>query len=183
MALMEGSFISGEDHYVVAKLDRMKKLTKADIMRVAAVPGQNFVVVKKVKGQAKQPAIEKLGITPVARSRATPKSILDMPVTAIEPVAIAEGKDYERGKLATGELVSVKNQRNSLFSLSFEYDYGRADDRFACLSLQVLVSGAGKRSAEQVSRQLHELGVSVDTGCSKNSAVISSASTATSMPA
>jgi predicted Zn-dependent peptidase len=180
MALMEGSFISGEDWpSVVAKLDRMKKLTKADIMRVAKqYLGKDFVVIKKVKGQAKQPAIEKPGITPVkldpSRQGDFAKSILDMPVTPIEPVAIAEGKDYERGKLATGAIVSVKNQRNSLFTLSFEYDYGRADDRFACLSLQVLkVSGAGKRSAEQVSRQLHELGISVDTGCSKNSAVIS----------
>lgn len=174
MSLMEQAFVVGQDwHDVVSKLDRMKKLTKADITRVAKqYLDKNFIVVKKVKGTATQPKITKPGITPVkvdpSRQGAFAKSILDMPVTAIEPVSIAEGKDYQRGKLPTGELVTVKNERNGLFTLSFEYDYGRADDKLVCLALQVLkVSGTGKKSAEQVARQLHDLGLSVDTGCSK----------------
>jgi predicted Zn-dependent peptidase len=179
MSLMENAFILGEDWKdVVTKIDRMKKITKADILRVAKqYLNKDFLVVKKVKGKAETEKIEKPKITAVKLdpSRSTPfaKSILEMPVTPIEPVAIAEGKDYERGKLATGELVTVKNTRNGLFALSFVYDYGRANDKLACLALETLkVSGAGKRTTEQVARHLHELGLSIDTGCGKESASI-----------
>jgi predicted Zn-dependent peptidase len=180
MAMMENSFLLGESWPdVVSKIERMKKLTKADIQRVAKqYLTKEFLVLKKVKGKNDTVKIEKPSITPVKvdASRQTPyaKSILAMQVTPIEPAPIVEGKDYERGKLVTGDLITVKNTRNSLFALSFSYDYGRADDKLACLALDSLkFSGAGKRSTEQVSRHLHELGLSIDTGCSKDSASIS----------
>lgn len=180
MAMMENSFLLGEAWPdVVSKIDRMKKLSKADIVRVAKqYLTKEMLVLKKVKGKSDTQKIEKPSITPVKvdPSRQTPfaKSILGMAVTPIEPVAIVEGKDYERGKLATGDLIAVKNARNNLFAVSFEYDYGRADDKLACLALDTLkFSGAGKRNAEQVARHLHELGVSIDTGCGKDSASIS----------
>ena len=180
MVMMQQAFILGQSWPdVVSHVERMKQLTKADIVNVAKrYLTKNFLVVKKVKGQATPSKITKPGITAVkldpSRRGTFAKSILDMPVEAIEPVALVEGKDYARGTLPTGELVTVKNQRNGLFQLSYEYDWGRADDKLACLALEVLkVSGAGKRSAEQVARQLHELGLSVDVGCSKNETSIS----------
>jgi len=180
MAMMESSFLLGESWPdVVTKIERMKKLSKADILRVAKqYLTKQMLVLKKVKGKPDSMKIDKPTITPVpvdaSRQTAFAKSILDMPVTAIEPVAIVEGKDYERGKLLTGELITVKNTRNSLFALSFAYEYGRADDKLACLALDTLkFAGAGKRNAEQVSRHLHELGLSIDTGCGKDSASIS----------
>jgi predicted Zn-dependent peptidase len=179
LSLMENAFILGEDwNDVVTKIDRMKKITKADILRVAKkYLSKDVLVVKKVKGKSETEKIEKPKITAVKLdpSRSTPfaKSILEMQVTPIESVAIVEGKDYERAKLATGELITVKNTRNGLFALSFAYDYGRADDKLACLALESLkVSGAGKRTTEQVARHLHELGLSIDTGCGKDSASI-----------
>jgi predicted Zn-dependent peptidase len=180
MVMMQQAFVLGQSWPdVVSHVDRMKQLKKADIVRVAKqYLGKNFLVVKKVKGQATPSKITKPGITAVkldpSRRGVFAKSILDMPVEPIEPVALVEGKDYQRGTLPTGELVTVKNQRNGLFQLSYEYDWGRADDKLACLALEVLkVSGAGKQSAEQVARQLHELGLSVDVGCSKNETSIS----------
>ncbi len=177
---MQQSFLLGESWPdVVSKVDRMKKLTKADILRVAKqYLTKDMLVLKKVKGKNETAKIEKPGITPVkvdpSRQSAYAKSILDMEVSPIEPVAIVEGKDYERGKLATGDLVTVKNTRNGLFALSFQYDYGRADDKLACLALETLkFAGAGKRSTQEVARHLHELGLSIDTGCSKNNASIS----------
>jgi predicted Zn-dependent peptidase len=63
----------------------------------------------------------------------------------------------------------VKNDRNGLFSTTYEFNFGRSDDRFACLSLEVLKSsGAGKLTPEQTVRALHELGLSIDTYCSKD---------------
>ncbi|HEY0990519.1 MAG TPA: insulinase family protein [Kofleriaceae bacterium] len=179
MNLMEGAFIDGEDwHDVVSRIERMRKLTKADIVRVANryLTG-DFLVIRKVKGKASPPKITKPAITAVkvdpSRRGAFAKAVLDMPVTPIEPVAIAAGRDYVPTTVQTGDLIVVKNQRNGLFTVRYDYDVGRIDDRFVCLALEVLrVSGAGKRSAEQLARELHELGVTVDTDCSRTDASI-----------
>ena len=180
MALMEQSFILGQSWPdVVSHVERMKQLTKADIMRVAKqYLTPNFLIVKKVKGQAPQAKITKPTITAVKldpnRQGAFAKMILAMPAEPIAPVALVAGKDYERGTLPTGELVTVKNERNGLFQLTYEYNFGLADDKSACLALEVLkLSGAGKRSAAQVERQLHETGLSIDVSCSKDETAIS----------
>jgi predicted Zn-dependent peptidase len=96
-----------------------------------------------------------------------------MEVTPIEAVGISEGKDYERSKLATGDLLTVKNTKNELVSINFSYDYGRGEDKLVCLALDTMkVSGAGKRNTEQVARHLHEQGLSIDVGCAKDSSSI-----------
>jgi predicted Zn-dependent peptidase len=174
MGMMLEAFIADEEwDAAVTKIDRMRKISKADVMRVAKqylTPG--MLVVKKVKGQEAPPKITKPGITPVkveqGRRSDYASSILDMKIPPIEPIALAEGKDYVRGKLKTGELIAVKNERNNLFQVSYEFNYGRTDDRFACMALDVMKSsGAGKRTAEQTARALHELGLTIDTFCSK----------------
>jgi predicted Zn-dependent peptidase len=175
MELMTQAFTLGEDwRDVVTKTERLRKISKAEIVRVAKqyLP-KEYLVVKKVKRSTTPPKITKPGITPVkldpSRQTVFAKSILAMPVNPIEPVMLVEGKDYERGTLPTGEVIAVKNKRNGLFALRFEYNFGRADDRLACLAINSLdLVGAGKRSAEDVARQLHELGVSLDTSCSKD---------------
>jgi predicted Zn-dependent peptidase len=179
MSVMENSFILGEKwDEIVTRIDRMKKITKADIQRVATeYLTKDVLLIKKVKGKPDGQKIEAPKITPVkldpSRQSAWAKSIEAMEVSPIEPVAISEGKDYERGKLATGELLTVKNTKNGLFSITFSYDYGRAEDKLACLSLDTLkVSGAGKRNTEEVARHLHENGLSIDVGCSKDTSAI-----------
>ncbi len=180
MSLLQESFIDGEKWSdTISKIDRMKKITKADIMRVAKqYLNGNMLVVKKVIGKPKTEKIEKPHITPVEvdpkRQSAFAKEVMAMKVSPIEPVSLVEGKDYARGKIKTGEFVAVKNTRNKLFSVSFDYDYGRFDDRMACAALDILkVSGAGKRDAQQVARHLHELGLSIDASCSADQSSIS----------
>ena len=177
--MMEEAFIDGvEWQDAVARIERMKKVTKADVVRVAKqyLTG-DMLVVRKLKGEVSAPKITKPPITPIqvdpSRQTAFAKSILDMPATPIEPVSLVEGKDYVRGKLATGPVLAMHNTRNGLFSVSFGYDYGRADDRMACFALSVLkVSGAGSDSASQVVTKLHDLGITIDTACGKDSSNI-----------
>ncbi len=174
MELLEDAFINGRDWAdVVGHIERMRKVTRADVMRVAAkyLDG-NHVAVRRVKGPAAAPKIAKPGITPVKadqdRQSAFAKAILAMPVAPVEPVALREGADYVRATLPTGPLIAVPNRRNGLFAATHRYELGRADDRLVCLALEVLeVSGAGKRSPEQLGRQLHELGITFDTRCSR----------------
>ncbi len=89
-------------------------------------------------------------------------------------MAVVDGTDFQRGKLATGELVTVENHRNDLFHLEYDYDYARTDDRLACFALDVLeVSGAGDRSAEQQHRALYALGVTASVSCDRDRSSIS----------
>jgi len=175
MGMMLEAFIADEEWAdAVSKLERMKKITKADIVRVAKqylTPGA--LVVKKVKGTESPPKITKPSITSVKveQGRRSPyaQSIIDMKVSPIEPVALAEGKDYVKGKLPTGELVAVKNERNGLFQISWDFNFGRSDDRFSCMALDILKSsGAGKRTSVETDRALHELGLRMDTFCGKD---------------
>ncbi|HEX4421724.1 MAG TPA: insulinase family protein [Kofleriaceae bacterium] len=174
MVLMEQAFINGEDWADVAhRVERIKAVTKADIVRVARryLTG-DYLIVRKVKGVANLPKITKPSITAVAvdpaRRGAYAQSILDLPVAPIEPVAVAAGRDYQRKAIATGPLVTVANARNGLFTVRYDYDVGRTDDRFVCLALDVLrLAGAGERSADELARQLHQLGVAVGSTCSR----------------
>ncbi len=174
MSIMQQAFITGAEWPAAIKhLDELRAVTKADIVRVSKqyLTG-NMIVVKKVKGTATPPKIVKPGITPVkldpTRASEFAKAILTMPVTPIEPVALVAGKDYTRGKLATGDVIAVHNPRNSLFSITYQYDFGRADDRLACFAVDLLkFAGAGAKSAEQVANELHALGLSIDASCSR----------------
>jgi predicted Zn-dependent peptidase len=173
------SFINDEDWGdTVSRIERMRKVTKADIQRVAKqYLNANYLVVKKVKGQETPPKITKPAITAVKveQGRRSPfaQSVIDMPVKPIDPVAIVEGKDYTRSKIVTGDLISVKNDRNGLMSVTFDYNYGRIDDKLSCLALDTLKNtGAGKRTPEETDRALHELGLSIDTSCSKEASSI-----------
>lgn len=179
MELLEDAFIYGRDWAdVVGQVEQMRKVTRADIMRVAAkYLGTSYVVVKRVKGAAAPPKIGKPSITPVkadpSRQSAFAKSVLELPAAPIEPVALREGTDYVRATLPTGPVIAVPNRRNTLFSATHRYELGRSDERLVCLALEVLkVSGAGKRTPEQLARQLHELGITVDTRCSRNDSEI-----------
>lgn len=179
MGLMEEAFITGDDWAAsVSRIERMRKITRDDVMRVAKqYLTKDFVVLKKVKGTATPAKITKPGITAVkvdpTRGSAFAKSILAMPIAPIEPVAIKAGTDYDRATISTGPLITVKNTRNGLFLAQFAYDFGRVDDKLVCLAFETLeVSGAGKQTPEQVQRQWHELGLTFDAGCSKNGANI-----------
>jgi predicted Zn-dependent peptidase len=179
MQVMERAFIDSEEwSSVVARPARLRRVTKADVVRVAQtyLTG-DFLAVRKIKGELAASKIAKPGITPVkvdpSRHGTFAQSILDMPVAPIEPVAIAAGRDYQRQAVATGPLITVANPRNGLFAVRYDYDVGRADDRLLCLALDVLrVSGAGDRTAEQVGQELHRLGVEVTTTCSRREASI-----------
>jgi len=178
--LMEAAFIDGQDWTdAVGLIDQMRKITKADVVRVAKryLTG-DLLVVRKIKSKEAPPKITKPGITPVkivpGRVGAFARDVAAMPVSPIEPVALVAGRDYVRTQTPTGPLVSVVNHRNRLFALRYQFDVGRSDDRLVCLALDLQrVSGAGARSAAQVAGLLHELGITIGISCTRMESSIS----------
>jgi len=178
--LMEAAFIDGRDWPdAVGLIDQMRKITKADVVRVAnRYLTHDLLVVRKVKSKEAPPKITKPGITPVkidtGRVGGFARDVAAMAVAPIEPVALVAGRDYVRTQTPVGPLVSVVNRRNRLFAVRYQFDVGRSDDRLVCLALDLQrVSGAGTRSAAQVASLLHELGIVIGISCTRMESSIS----------
>jgi predicted Zn-dependent peptidase len=165
---MVASFASHQDWADEAgRLDRMKKLTKADVLRVAAkYLTDNRVVTTRTKGKPEIPTITKpeftkIPIKPEHQSGFYEK-IIAMSTVDIEPRWIAEGKDYQVREGAWGKLVAAKNPIHDLFSLSFTFDIGTDHEKeLGYASRLWSLAGAGSLDAEAFRKKLYSLGSSM----------------------
>ncbi len=183
VSTMRKSFISYEDwDHAVASLDRMGKLTKADIVRVANTYfGDAYVSGYRRDEQHEIPSIEKpqidkIEIDPTRRSSFAQR-VLDMPVDEIDPVFVDPAKDYQVTSYAKGaKLYYSKNPINDLFSLRIDVDFGtRQDKRMAFAASLLDKAGAGDVSAEDLKKEWYKLGTdfSFSTGEQSSSITIS----------
>ncbi len=156
---------------VVEQEQRFQKVTREDVIRVAKqYLGSNYVALAKRKGKPEIPKLDKPTITPVeidpSRKSEFARTIEAMPASELEPEWVVEGTHYERRSLPAGDLVSAKNERNDLFSLTYRQKRGYRKDAYLCYALDLFdLSGAEGDSAEEVQKQLYALGTSVSTSC------------------
>lgn len=177
---MMSSFIEHQQWAdVVAHDEAMKKVTRADVIRVAnKYLGGDYVVVAKRKGKPEIPKLEKPSITPVpidpSRKSEFAKNIESMPAEPLAPQWVKEGEHYERRSLPAGDLIAAKNDRNDLFSLTYTTKRGYRKAPYLCYALDLLeLSGAGDDSAEAVQKELYALGTTVSTSCNAEQSSIS----------
>ncbi|MCB9715424.1 MAG: insulinase family protein [Myxococcales bacterium] len=163
---------------VVREQQALQEVTKADVVRVAkAFLGDDYVVGYRRQGEMDVPRLDKPKISPVpidsSRHSAFAEAVERMPVPALQPQWAVEGEHYQRRKVATGELVAVRNPRNELFSVEYRVERGFREEPLLCFALELLeLSGAGERSAEQRRRELYALGSQVSVGCSADTSWI-----------
>lgn len=155
----------------VAALDRMRAITRDDVVRVAnKYLGDDFVVVRRNKGEYEPPEIAKPSITPIdidsSRHSAFAASVEAMEATDLEPEWVVEGEHYTRLEIPAGELIASRNTRNDLFSVRYRFETGRRDARLLCHALNVLErAGTADMSAAELKRTLYGMGTSISTGC------------------
>ena len=155
----------------VAHTERLRKVTKADVIRVAkAYLGDDRVVVYRRHGEHAPPAIPKPKITPVpldpSRSSAFAEDLLAQAVEPIEPLWLREGEHYTHGETPAGPLIAAKNPQNDLFSLSYRFEVGTRQRPLLCHALELLeLSGSGELDAAALQRKLFQLGTTVSTSC------------------
>jgi predicted Zn-dependent peptidase len=179
VARMTGSFVRGEPWSVtVESLDRLRRVTKADVMRVAVkYLGDNRISAYRRKGKPELPSIvkpvfTKLKIDATLQSAFAAK-VLSIPAAPLMPRWLEENRDYTLVPLASGKLYAAPNPFNDLFSLTFSFERGRRQERELCSALGLLnLAGAGEMSAEEYKRQLYRLGSSVSYGCGENSSYV-----------
>ncbi len=170
--LMAGSFVAVEPwERAASRLDRIRKITKADIVRVAnKYLGLDRIVVYRRNAKPEIPKISKPAFTPIAidpsRESEFMRKLLAMPATPLEPRWLVNGRDYQIVPLKGGLLYATSNPYNDLFSLSFYYQRGSLTEHELCAAVDLLeLSGAGPLSADELKKKLFSLGTSLSYSC------------------
>ncbi len=165
VAMLRNAFLAGQDwDYARRSIERMEKLSKEEVVAAARRHfGDGYVVAYRKDGQQEVPKIEKPAIEPLeiddTRRSAFAAEVLSMPAEPIEPQRIVPGEDYRELSYADGvPLMYAPNPLNDLFTLSFVFETGQRHDPALGLAAQLMdKSGAGERSAEQMSKKWFEL--------------------------
>jgi predicted Zn-dependent peptidase len=180
VSAMRTAFLSYEDwdHYV-ASLDRMGKLTKADIVRVAKKYfGENLVAGYRRDAQhevpkIEKPQIDKIDIDPTRQSPFA-MNVRSLPVDEIEPVFVDPKKDYQISTYSDGaKLYYSENPINDLFSLTISVELGtRHEDRMGLAAALLDKSGTGDLTAEDLKKEWYKLGTDFGFGAGEQSTTI-----------
>jgi predicted Zn-dependent peptidase len=178
-ATMTESFVSVEPwERTVRRLERLRKVSKEDVVRVARkYLGDDRVVVYRRNAKPELPSIEKprftvVDIDPSRRSEFL-KSVLALPVKPIEPRWLVAGRDYQVVPVSGGRLYAAKNPYNDLFTLTVRERRGRRRERTLCRALDLLsLSGAGPYSADDFKKKLYGLGTSVSYACDERDSAV-----------
>ena len=152
---------------MVAELDNMAKVTKEDVVAMAnKYLTDGYVSIHKEQGKAPQTAaISKPKITPILTNRDKQSDFL-VQVQAeaaaaqpIEPVFVDFSKDLQKGKAKNDiEVLYKKNEKNDLFTLSIQIDFGSNDNKaisFATGYFNFL--GTVEKTAAQIKKELYDL--------------------------
>ena len=152
----------------VNQIERLSKITKADIMAFAKKNyGENYVIVYKKTGTPEEPVkIVKPEITPVTMNRDAEseflKKIMAAPSKNIDPVFIDYGKDLVQFTIKQDiPVYYVKNAENETFSLTYYVPMGTNHNRLLGTALDYLqYLGTSKYTPKQIQEEFYKLGCS-----------------------
>ena len=160
------AFIKGREwQTVVGRLDRISKMTKAQIVAFAnKYLNNNYALVYKRQGEdTTQKKIDKPQITPIPSNRDLQsdfvKEIIASKTTPIEPRFVDFNKDLVKTKTKKGlPVLYVPNKQSGLFTLSFRYDFGLEANKRLPIAVDYLeYLGTNKLSPEQVKQRFYQL--------------------------
>ncbi|MFA6108396.1 MAG: insulinase family protein, partial [Candidatus Latescibacterota bacterium] len=166
VSLMRDAFLQGEEWpHAVRTLDRISKLTKKELVRVARKYfGPGYVVAYRRDGQPELPAIGKPPLDPIeidaARESAFLQRVLAMPVEEIAPAFVEPGRDYTVKPLRDGlPLYYAHNPLNGLFTFTATVEIGTlAEKRLAVAGELLDKAGTPRLSAEALKKEWYKLG-------------------------
>ena len=177
---MAYSFVRFEEWEDAAgRLERLKKISKDDVLRVARqYLGPGKVAAYRRKGKPEVPSMPKPGFTKIdiarGRESAFYKELVSMPAKPIEPKWLQEGRDYRTVPTPWGRIVAAKNPFNDLFHLTFWFERGSRHEKSLCAAFDLLgLSGAGDMSADAFKKKLYSLGTTMNTGCGEQTSMVS----------
>ncbi len=179
VGLLASSFVSIEPwERSVGRLDRIRAVTKADVVRVAnKYLGADRVAVYRRDAKPEIPKIVKPAFSHISidpnRQSSFMKELLAVPATPLEPRWLVSGRDYQITPIDGGRLFSARNPYNDLFSLSFLFERGSRTERELCAAVDLLeLSGAGPWSADEFKKKLFALGTTLSYSCGEQDTAV-----------
>ena len=166
VSLMRDSYLAFEEwEHTVGSLDRMAKLRKKDIIKVAKKYFKDgYVAGYRRDGQIDipsidKPPIDKIDIDP-ARQSVFFSDIMALDYEEIEPDYVVPGKDYtELTYHSNVSLYHAQNPLNDLFSFSVSIDMGSLADRRLPIARELLdKAGTPRLTAEALKQKWYALG-------------------------
>ncbi|WP_413514025.1 M16 family metallopeptidase [Myroides odoratus] len=182
---MYQTFIQGRSwEEAVSEIDRMEKITKADIIRFANEHYKdNYAIIYKRQGENKDLVrVENPGITPIDLNRDSEsefyKALNKVAVKDIQPEFVDFTKALKReqiGKIKT-TLYSIDNVTNDLATVTYLTPIGSDHDKKLSLALGYLdYIGTNTYFAADIRKEFYKLGIdySLNTGTDKSYITIS----------
>lgn len=174
-AMMAESFARRENwDHAVGYLDRLRKVTKADVVRVAnRYLGDDRVVVFRRNGKQDIPKIAKPQLSPIAlngeRQSQFLKELLAIPAKPIDPHWLVTERDYQIIPISGGKLYANKNPYDDLFQLVIQFKRGSRTEKRLPLAVELLeLAGAGPYSADDFKKKLYALGSDISYSVGEN---------------
>ena len=182
---MYQAFIQGRTwEEAVSEIDRMEKITKADIIRFANENYKdNYAIVYKRQGENKDLVrVENPGITPIDLNRDSESefyaALNQVAVKDIQPEFVDFNKALKRETIGKGKttLYSIENVTNDLATVTYITPVGSDHDKKLSLALEYLdYIGTNTYSPADIRKEFYKLGVeySLNTGTEKSYITIS----------
>ena len=152
----------------VGKMDRIAKITKADVVAFAQqyLGAQNYAAAYKHIGE--DTSIKKIDaprITPIVTNRDKQSDFLAgiaaAEVAPIEPVFVDFSKDMTVADCDGMQLLYKKNEKNDIATLTFRYDRGSDNDPLLSLAASYFdYLGTPEKSAAQIASEMYALACS-----------------------
>ena len=176
------SFVNGMNWAdMVNRVERMEKMTKADVVAFANeyLKGDNYAVVYKRQGQ--DPDVKKIAkpaITPIFTNRdATSdffREVQSSVVTPIEPVFVDFNKDMNKGTVGNLPLLYKKNEMNNLFNLLYIFDFGAFEMKALNTASEYLgYLGTSDMTAAEIKQAFYNLACNYSVSVSDRQVAIS----------
>ncbi len=156
---------------VVAELDELSKITKADIVKFANDNYKdNYVVVYKRQGENKELIrVENPGITPISLNRENEsqfyKDFMKIKEKTVQPEFVDFDKAIQKEKLKNLPLSSIQNKTNDLSSVYYITEMGSDHDKKLSLAINYLdYLGTTKYSPEDIKKEFYKIGIDYGVG-------------------
>jgi len=173
-----GSFIGFQSYMRFhQQLERLRNLTKADLVRVANTYFQanNYVVVYQRNGELEEkPGVTKPPITPLEINREVTSSfhteLFQTPARTLSPSFVAYNEALQRQALTPAvQLISYPNAENERFSLYYVFEVGQLADPKTAFAVQYLeYLGTPAMSSASFKQRLFELGCSFNVSAGQD---------------
>ena len=175
---------------VVQRVEKMEKITKADVVAFANtyLKDNNYAVVYKRQGD--DPNIKKVdkpAITPIFMNRDTTSAFLQdiqaSVVAPIEPVFVDFAKDMSQGTVGQLPLLYKKNETNDLFTLQYVYDFGKSEMKEMGIAASYLdYLGTSDMTAGEIKLAFYNLACSYEITVGKDRTIVTLSGLAENMP-